>query len=517
MSGTSDEAAKPREACGVAGVWGLSGDAAPLVRAMLTALQHRGRQSAGIVACRDGRMTRRAGAGRVADVFPTPAGLPPGPGAVGHVRYATSGGERGTAGRPASPDALAQPVTAGPPGRPALAVAHNGTLVDIASLAAAHGVEPDPADSDTAVLTRLLHTVRERHGADVPTALHDLLPAVTGAYALVLTDGERMYGVRDPHAFRPLCLGRLGDAWLLASETAALDAVGARLVRELEPGEVLEAGPAGIRSSRLTAPGARRASCLFEYVYFARPDSLVGARSVYRTRYAAGTALADHAPPPPGTVDPVVVAVPETARVAADGYAWRAGLPTVQGLLRHDGAGRSFIAGTPGERAAAVRAKLTAVPEAVAGRSVLLVDDSLVRGTTMAAVTALLRDAGARDVHLRVASPPHRWPCFYGIDTAHGGPLYAAGRTDEPLARGLGCDTAGFLPLDALLGAVGKDAGDLCTACLDGRYPTAVPLGTPTARNPAPAPAPGNAPDNAPDRAPGRGPDHAPNHRRSLP
>ncbi|MGW9434786.1 amidophosphoribosyltransferase [Streptomyces sp. NPDC055607] len=466
----ADPTAKPREACGVAGVWGVPGDAAPLVHTMLRALQHRGRQSAGIVACRDGRMERRAGAGLVGEVFPGPAALPPGPGAVGHVRYGTSGGA-------VSDAALAQPVTAGPADRPALAVAHNGTLTGVPELAAAYGVAYDPGSSDTQVLARVLRTVAVRGGLGPVAALHEVLPAVTGAYSLVLTDGRRMYGVRDPHAFRPLCLGRLGGAWLLASESAALTAVGAEPVRELEPGEVLEVGEEGIRSSRIAVPGARRASCLFEYVYFARPDSVLGAQSVYRTRYAAGAALAEFAPPPPHAPDPVVVAVPETARVAADGYAWRARLPTVQGLLRHDGAGRSFIGGTAGEREAAVRAKLSAVPEAVGGRSVVLVDDSLVRGTTMAAVCGLLREAGAREIHLRIASPPHRDPCFYGIDTARGEPLLAAGRADGELAGLLGCDSAAFLPLELLTEAVGKDPADLCTACLDGRYPTAVPAG----------------------------------------
>jgi len=473
----SDPTGKPREACGVAGVWGAAGDAAPLVRTMLTALQHRGRQSAGIVACRDGRMERRAGAGRVDEVFATPGSLPSGPGAVGHVRYATSGGR--TPGGAPSDAELAQPVVAGPADRPVLAVAHNGTLVDAERAAAARGVGHAADHSDTALLTRLLHTAM-RGGAVSPlAALHDVLPTLTGAYALVLTDGLRMYGVRDPHAFRPLCLGRLGDAWLLASESAALAAVGAAFVRELEPGEVVEVNGEGVHSSWLDVPGARRATCLFEYVYFARPDSVLGSRSVYRTRYAAGIALAEHAPPPPGAVDPVVVAVPETARVAADGYAWRSRLPSVQGLLRHSGAGRSFIGGSAEDREATVRAKLSAVPAAVAGRSVLLVDDSLVRGTTMAAVVALIRAAGARDIHLRIASPPHRRPCFYGIDTGRGDTLFAAGRTDDRLAAELDCESAEFLPLADLVRATGTRADQLCTACLDGRYPTAEPVGHP--------------------------------------
>ncbi|WP_413805556.1 amidophosphoribosyltransferase [Streptomyces sp. OE57] len=468
----SDPDGKPREACGVAGAWGADGDAAPLVRAMLTALQHRGQQGAGIAGCQDGRIVRRAGAGRVADVFPGLHGLPAGSGAVGHVRYATSG-------TGADDATLAQPVVVGPSGRGALAVAHNGTLIGIEETARAHGVVAEPGEQDTALLARMLHTAMTRGALTPAAALHTVLPAVTGAYSLVLSDGHRLYGVRDPHAFRPLCLGRRSGTWLLASESAALTAVGARLVRELEPGEVLEADTTGIRSNRLAAPRARRASCLFEYVYFARPDSRIGGRSVHTTRYAAGQALAVYAPPPSDAVDPVVVAVPDTARVAADGYAWRAGLPTAQGLLRHHGVGRSFISGTGREREAAVRAKLSAVPAAVAGRSVVLVDDSLVRGTTVSVVTDLVREAGAREIHLRIASPPHRWPCFYGIDTGRGDTLLAAGEPDERLADRLGCDSAAFLPLDALLRAVGADAAETCTACLDGHFPTPVPAGAP--------------------------------------
>lgn len=483
---THDAIDKPREACGVAGVWGAAGDAAPQVRTMLTALQHRGRQSAGIVTCRDAMMTRRAGAGRVTDVFPDELALPAGTGAIGHVRYGTSGGGTGTGPgtglRDADADAaLAQPVLAGPPGRPAIAVAHNGTLIGVEATAAAHGVSWLPGESDTALLTRVLETVVTRRGLTTGAALHAVLPTLSGAYALVVTDGLRMFGVRDPHAFRPLCLGRRGRAWLLASESAALAAVGADLVRDLAPGEVLEAGPDGLRTGQLDVPGARRASCVFEYVYFARADSEVDGRSVHGTRYAAGIALAAHAPPPADAVDPVVVAVPETARVAADAYARATRLPLVQGLLRHEGVGRSFIGGTAQDRAAAVRAKLSAVPAAVAGRPVVLVDDSLVRGTTMATVAALLREAGAREIHLRVASPAHRLPCFYGIDTARGGGLLAAGLPDSALAHRLGLESAEFLPLDLLLQAVGKDPAELCTACLDGRYPTAVPASVPTA------------------------------------
>jgi amidophosphoribosyltransferase len=460
----NDPLAKPREACGVVGAWG---PATPVVRTMLIALQHRGQQSAGIAVCRSSGIDCRTGSGRVTDAFPDPDAreLRGGAGAIGHVRYATSGGE-------GPDDELAQPIVMDAGANGTLALAHNGTLVNTDGPREELGISA--AATDTAVLGRLLTAVMENDGMNLSQALHEVLPQVTGAYSLVLTDGRRMYGVRDPQAFRPLCLGQLEDTWLLASESAAIAAVGGTFVRELEPGEVLEADADGIHSSRIDVPGARRASCVFEHVYFARADSRIGGRSVYEARYAAGRALATYAPPPPSS--DVVVAVPDTARVAADGYAWQSGLPAVQGLLRHEGVGRSFITGDPAGREAAVRQKLSAVPAAVAGREVVLVDDSLVRGTTMTAVVAMLRSAGARAVHLRIASPPHRWPCFYGIDTGRGDALLGAQVPLDRLAGHLGCDSAEFLPLESLLDAVGGDPDTYCTACLDGRFPTAVDL-----------------------------------------
>jgi len=462
----NDPLAKPRESCGVAGAWG---PAAPSVRGLLMALQHRGQQSAGIAVCGAEGIECRTGPGRVTDVFPEPElHLPQDTlGAIGHVRYATSGG-------PGPDGELAQPVVLDGPGGP-LALAHNGTLVNTTEARAESGVSADA--TDTAVLGRLLAATMENHGVSLFKALHLVLPRITGAYSLVLTDGRRLYGVRDPQAFRPLCLGRLDHTWLLASESAAIAAVGGTFVRELEPGEVLEADADGVQSSRLDVPGARRASCVFEHVYFARADSRIGGRSVYEARYAAGQAMARCAPPPSGS--DVVVAVPDTARVAADGYARQTGLPVVQGLLRHEGVGRTFISGDRSGREAAVRQKLSAVPAAVAGREVVLVDDSLVRGTTMNAVVAMLRAAGAAAVHLRIASPPHRWPCFYGIDTGRGDTLLGARVPPDRLAGHLGCDSAEFLPLEALLDAVGGSPDTYCTACLDGRFPTEVELPDP--------------------------------------
>ncbi|MFG3259817.1 amidophosphoribosyltransferase [Streptomyces sp. NPDC048172] len=476
---------EPREACGVAGVWQPAprhGRAARLVRTMLLALQHRGEQSAGLAVVRDGALTRHVGSGRVEEALPAPDALPAGHGAIGHVRYATSGTRHARTETRAALT-LAQPVTAGAPGRPALAVAHNGTLQETGG---------EPGEPDTVALARALHAA----GGPLLDALCRVLPRVRGAYSLVLTDGQALFGVRDPHGFRPLCLGRAEETWLLASETAALEAVGARVVRELEPGEIVRADASGLSSTRLPVPPVPPSLCLFEYVYFARADSRIGARDVHQARYEAGLALAAQAPPPDGaggTRGAVVVAVPDTARVAADGYAWAAGLPLVQGLLRHRGVGRSFLGGTAGEREAAVRAKLTAVPAALAGRSVVLVDDSLVRGTTLATVVAMVRAAGARGVHVRLASPPHRWPCFYGIDTGRGDTLLAAegaarvggesggdsdGALTTWLAERLGCDSVGFLSLPELLRTVNAGepgAASHCTACLDGRYPTPVP------------------------------------------
>lgn len=464
MSDNPHEPDKPREACGVAGVWGPSGHHAAVVREMLVALQHRGQDSAGIAVGTGDALVVRHGTGAVAQALPDLEGLPGGPVATGHVRYATHGTRDALAG--------AQPVVLD---RPPLAVAHNGTLVDAHTAPGADAFAPGSWSTDSELLARLLTAARVAGDGDTVAALHTVLPGLKGAYALVLSDGRSLYGVRDPHGFRPLAVGQRGDSWLLASETAAITAVGGEVVRELEPGEVLSIGAHGMASSRVEAPDARTAACLFEYVYFARADSNLSGRSVYRARHRSGQALADYAPVH-GSPRPVVVAIPDTARVAADGYAARAGLPVVQGLLRPGPATRSFIAGDQSTRQEIVRRKLAPVPAAVAGERVVLVDDSLVRGTTLRTVTRMLREAGAVEVHLRVASPPYRWPCFYGIDTGRAGELLAARLPMTEMAEQLDCDSVAFLSLDRLLEAAGGDPSGYCTACLTGRYPTAVPV-----------------------------------------
>ena len=468
---------KPREACGVAGAWGGPDQDAPdLVRNMLLALQHRGQEATGIALSTPGGLVLQAGNDQVATVFPEGRPVGRSTGAIGHVRYGTV---RAGSDRP-------QPVLAGPAGS-RLALAHNGTLVDVADVAEEHGVAAGADVTDSETLADLLATVMTSHEIDLSTALQQVLPRVTGAYSLVLTDGDKLYGARDPHGFRPLCLGRLDATWLLASETAAIRAVGGRVVRELEPGEVVELDGLRLRSSRVDVVEARQARCLFEYVYFARPDSEFGGRSVYAVRHLAGRTLAEEAPPPPTDTPQklVVVGVPETARVAADGYAARAGLPVVQGLIPRAGASRTFIEPNQGARARAVRMKLAAVPAAVEGRDVIVVDDSVVRGTTLRAIVALLREAGARSVHVRVASPAYRFPCCYGIDTGRPEELLAGTTPAEDMAAALGCDSLSFLTLEGLLAAVAGDRDTVCAACLTGRYPTAVPRSWLVAHPPA--------------------------------
>ncbi|WP_395107628.1 amidophosphoribosyltransferase [Actinomadura sp. SCN-SB] len=459
----------PREACGVAGAWG-EGDTAALVRGMLIALQHRGQESAGIVVADDGGFAERVQFGGVREVFPDDD-LPDGAGSLGHVRYSTSGdGRRG-----------AQPIVLGAANgpEPQLAVAHNGALVDPHPAARELGVAVPDDLTDSEVIAQLLYVSMSGGRRTLAAAAGAVLPKLTGAYSLVLSDGERLVGVRDPHGFHPLCLGRCGATWLLSSEPAAIRDVGGEPLRDLEPGEVLEVNQQGVSSARLPVSDVRPSRCLFEYIYFARPDSELGGRSVYEARHRAGRALGADAPPPKSSrSDAVVVAAPETARAAAAGYARETGLPLVQGLVRRADTGRSFITKGQGARERAVRRKLSAVPSAVSGRDVVVVDDSMVRGTTMRTLVGMLRQAGASRVHVRIAAPPYRWPCFYGMDTGRPEELVAAQVPVSDLADHLSCDSVEFLGVQRLVTAVDGRHRGFCTACFTGRYPTATPSTT---------------------------------------
>jgi amidophosphoribosyltransferase len=456
---------KLREQCGVVGLFAVEGAAQTTARA-LQSLQHRGQESAGLAVGDGAGLCQLRGMGLVVDVC-TPAALEPLPGdrAIGHVRYATAGS--------ASVE-NAQPLLIQTPDGP-LAVAHNGHLADTEALR--NRLEASGArftsTTDTEVVLHLVALEREgRLAARIVRALR----AVEGAYSLVFLARDRLLAVRDPSGFRPLVLGRLADGgWMVASETCALTAVGGSFLREVEPGEVVEIDAGGIRSHRLegTAPAA---SCVFELVYFARADSELFGRSVHSGRTALGRRLARTSPAPAD----VVVAVPDSGVPAGLGFAHESGLPFEHGVLRHSYERRTFIEPHDEGRARGVREKLAVVPSVVRGRRVAVVDDSLVRGTTARHLVALLREAGAREVHLRIAAPATRFPCFYGIDTPDPSELAATHHDAGGLARLFGADSLAYLPNAAMFEALEVPRAGFCDACFSGEHKVGkglVPLG----------------------------------------
>jgi amidophosphoribosyltransferase len=461
------DADHPREACGVFGVWAPGEQVANLVFYGLYALQHRGQESAGM-AVADGRgVLVYKDMGLVSQVFdePTLATLQ-GHLAIGHTRYSTTGGSRWENAQPAF-----RTNAAGG----GIALAHNGNLTNTAALAASLGAGgPDGADpqqhpsSDTEVLAELL--AREAD-LSLEEAIVATMGRLEGAFSLVVMDERTLYGVRDRHGVRPLCIGRLPGGWVIASETAALDIVGATLVREVEPGEVVAIDDQGLRARRFAPPDPRL--CVFEHVYLARADSTLAGQSVHQVRRALGAALALEAP-----VDAdLVIPVPDTAWSAAAGYAEASAIPFGEGLMKNRYVGRTFIQPSQTMRQLGIRIKLNPLKEAIRGLRLVVVDDSIVRGNTTKAIVAMLREAGARQVHVRITSPPVRWPCFYGIDMPTRAELVASDlRTDE-VASYLGADSLGYLSLDALTEtAASPEQGPkgLCTACFTGNYPIPV-------------------------------------------
>lgn len=391
--------------------------------------------------------------------------------AIGHVRYSTTG---------SSTWGNAQPVYK-PSGGAGFALGHNGNLVNTSELIADSGVLPGTIGSDSDLVGALLQAELIATGMSLEDVLPAVLPRLEGAFSLVLMDEGRLIGVRDPNGFRPLCLGRLDTGWVLASETTALDIVGAHFVRELEPGEMVVIDGTGTRSSR-PFPEDRidPKLCLFEFVYFARLDSKLYGQTAHSARQRMGEQLADQAPLPPDTHVPareaMVMPVPESGVPAAEGYARRSGIPFGQGLVRNRYIGRTFITPNQEKRAQGVRIKLNPMPETIAGKRLVVVEDSIVRGTTMRAIVSMLREAGAAEVHLRIASPPYRWPCFFGMDTGTRTQLLAADLTVPEVRDYIGCDTLAYLDLDRLLTATGTPGAGFCTACLTGEYPVGVPL-----------------------------------------
>jgi amidophosphoribosyltransferase len=456
----------PRDACGVFGVWAPNEDVAKLAYFGLYALQHRGQESAGIAVSDGSRIVVHKEMGLVAQVFDEPALTAlRGHIAVGHCRYSTTG---------ASVWANAQP-TFRSTGTISLALGHNGNLINTRELAALlsgllGGREPGStgiaATSDTDVLTALF--VSDPAGV-VETAAATVLPLAKGAYSLVFMDEQTLYAARDPHGFRPLVLGRLDTGWVVASETAALDIVGARFVREIEPGELVCIDGRGVRSRIFAAP--KPSGCLFEYVYLARPDTTISGRGVHATRVAVGRRLAaEH----PADAD-MVIPVPESGTPAAIGFAEASGIPFGQGLVKNSYVGRTFIQPSQTIRERGIKLKLNPLRDVIAGRRLVVVDDTIVRGTTQRALVAMLREAGAREVHVRVAAPPVSWPCFYGIDFATRAELIAGRLSPEEICASIGADTLGYVSLAGLIEATTLPEDRLCRACFDGQYP--VPVG----------------------------------------
>ena len=454
----------PQDACGVFGVWAPGDEVAKLTYFGLYALQHRGQESAGIAVGDGAHIVVVKDMGLVSQVF-TEGMLESlrGHVAVGHTRYSTTG---------ASIWANAQPTfRATATGH--LALGHNGNITNtgvlrrrLAELSGTSGELPldtgAQATSDTEVLTAL---IAAHPDLSIEAAAMLELPMVQGAFSLVFMDDDALYAARDPHGIRPLVLGRLERGWVIASETAALDIVGASFVREVEPGELMVVDEQGLRSQHFATADPK--GCLFEYVYLARPDTTIAGRSVQAARMDIGRVLArEHV-----VEADLVIPVPESGRYAAIGYAQESGIPFAEGLVKNAYVGRTFIQPSQTIRQLGIRLKLNPLREVISGQRLVVVDDSIVRGNTQRALVRMLREAGAREVHVRISSPPVQWPCFYGIDFATRAELIANGLTVPEVCTSIGADSLGYVSLESLVEATKVPAHRLCRACFDGDYP----------------------------------------------
>jgi amidophosphoribosyltransferase len=450
---------KFREECGVFGIYGHA-EAAKLAYLGLYALQHRGQESAGIATADGVRVRAVRDMGYVNDIFDgeTLATLP-GYIAIGHTRYSTAGESKLSNAQPIVIDCVHGQV----------GVCHNGNIVNANEIRDQLVKQGSifQTNSDTEVLVHLY--ARSQAGA-FDDALVESIGSLSGAFSFAVIVKDHLVAARDPHGFRPLALGRLGDAWVVCSETCALDLINATYVRDVEPGEVLVIGPEGLRSRRAFPP-AQLSHCVFEHVYFARPDSEVFGQSVNVVRTDLGRLLAKETEVPAD----VVVPIPDSGVCAAVGYAEESGVPMRFGLIRNHYVGRTFIEPAQSIRHFGVKVKLNPVKSILAGQRVVLVDDSLVRGTTSRKIVKMVRAAGAREVHLRISCPPTVSPCFYGVDTPRRSELIAATHTLEEIRKYVGADSLGYLSLEGLLTAVGQSRPNYCTSCYTGQYPVAFP------------------------------------------
>ena len=457
----------PQDACGVFGVWAPGEDVAKLTYYGLYALQHRGQESAGIATSDGQRLLVYKDMGLVSQVFDerSLASLR-GHLAVGHCRYSTTGG---------STWENAQPTLGGHAGG-TVALAHNGNLINSAELRdLVEGRRGDDAHrgelargntTDTALVTALLADDPDR---TLEAAALDVLPRLRGAYCFVFMDEHTLYAARDPQGIRPLVIGRLERGWVVASETAALDIVGASFVREVEPGELVVIDEDGLRSQRFADADPK--GCVFEYVYLARPDTTISGQVVHEARVEMGRALAREHPVEADLVMPT----PESGTPAAIGYAQESGIPYGQGLVKNSYVGRTFIAPSQTIRQLGIRLKLNPLRDVIRGKRLVVVDDSIVRGNTQRALVRMLREAGAAEVHVRISSPPVRWPCFYGIDFATRAELIATGLGVEEVRNSIGADSLGYISEDGMVAATNQPRERLCTACFTGTYPVGTP------------------------------------------
>ena len=446
--------------CGIIGVHGHP-DATHIAQLGLYSLQHRGQESVGVVSIDDvGQAHAVRRMGTLSDSLSQELAKMPGTSAIGHTRYSTAG---------TSSIDNAQPVLARSKGG-FISLAHNGNLINAAELR--NELEDQgsifASTSDSEVI---VHELARSNAPTPALRLADALKRVNGAYSLVVAMGDTLLAARDPRGWRPLAMGRLGDAVVFASETCALDIVGATYERDVEPGEIVSVNGNGLQSSH-PLPKEESRRCVFEYVYFARPDSRVYGGSVDRARRALGRQLAREHPAPSADL---VFSVPDSSNSAALGFAEQSGLPYELALIRNHYVGRTFIQPTQAGRDAKVKVKYNPVREIIDGKSVVIVDDSIVRGTTTRGLVALVRGAGAREVHMRVSSPPVTGPCYYGIDTPSREELIAANNTVDQIAVHLGVDTLGYLSLDGMLESVPSGPGGFCHACFSGDYPTQPP------------------------------------------
>ncbi len=458
----------PQDACGVFGVFAPGEEVAKLTFFGLYALQHRGQESAGIAASDGDKILVFKDMGLVSQVFDEAAlEALQGHIAVGHTRYSTTG---------ASTWANAQP-TLGPTAHGTVALGHNGNLTNTQELmdllVEREGVAKrldlkGGKCTDTAIVTALLGS--DQFDTLAETAL-ELLPHVRGAYSFVFMDEHALYAARDPHGVRPLVLGQLEQGgWVVASETAALDIVGAQQVREVEPGELIIIDETGVQSHRFAEPVPR--GCVFEYVYLARPDTTIAGRSVQAARLEMGRALAEEHP----VEADLVIPVPESGTPAAVGYAQASGIPFAQGLTKNVYVGRTFIQPSQTLRQRGIRLKLNPLRDVIRGKRLVVVDDSIVRGNTQRAIVQMLREAGAAEVHVRISSPPVQWPCFYGIDFPTREELAAVGHTLEDVREQIGADSLGHISLEGMIKATAQAEERLCTACFSGTYPIEPPV-----------------------------------------